>query len=148
LYFPRVARSPNAWLVAAAVLNAVVALLHVGCVIFGASWYRFFGAGEHMASMAAAGRWYPTVLTLGIAAGFTVCALYALSGADLIRRLPLLRIALCLITAGYLLRGIAWVALVPRFPDNGPAFWFWSSSISVAIGLVHVVGAKQTWSRL
>ncbi|MGQ4584278.1 hypothetical protein [Lysobacter sp. F60174L2] len=36
-------------------LNAIAALLHVGCIIFGASWYRFFGAGERMAQLASAG---------------------------------------------------------------------------------------------
>lgn len=138
----------NPFLLSAAVLNALVALLHVGCVMFGASWYRFFGAGEKMAAMADAGRWYPTVLTLGIAAMFTVWSLYTLSGAGVIRRLPLLRVALCLITAAYLLRGVAWVALMRSLPENGRSFWFWSSAISVAIGVVHVVGLRQSWIRL
>lgn len=139
---------PNSFLLTAAVLNALVALLHVGCVIFGASWYRFFGAGEEMARTAEAGRWYPAVLTLGIAAVFGAWSLYALSGAGVIRRLPLLRIALCFITAIYLLRGVGWLALRPYFPDDGPTFWFWSSSISLAIGVVHLVGVRQVWSRL
>ena len=29
--------------------------VHVGCIVFGAPWYRFFGAGEKMAQMADAG---------------------------------------------------------------------------------------------
>ena len=109
---------------------------------------RFFGAGEEMARMAEAGRWYPAVLTLGIAAVFGAWSLYALSGACVIRRLPLLRIALCLITAIYLLRGVGWLALRPFFPDDGPRFWFWSSSISFAIGVVHLVGLRQVWRQL
>ena len=139
---------PNPFLLTAAILNALVAVLHVACAAFGASWYRFFGAGEEMARMAEAGRWYPAVLTLGIAAVFGAWSLYALSGAGVIRRLPLLRIALCLITAIYLLRGVGWLALRPYFPDDGPRFWFWSSSISFAIGVVHLVGLRKVWSRL
>lgn len=36
-------------------LSAIAALLHVGIIIGGPSWYRFFGAGERMARAAAAG---------------------------------------------------------------------------------------------
>lgn len=48
----------NTWLIVGAVLSGVAALLHVAIVFGGASWYRFFGAGERMASAAAAGRLY------------------------------------------------------------------------------------------
>jgi hypothetical protein len=138
----------NPFLLTAAVLNALVALLHIACVAGGAPWYRFLGAGEDMARMAEAGRWYPAVLTLGIAAVFCVWSLYALSGADVIRRLPLVRIALCAITAIYLLRGVGWVALMRYFPDTSPTLGFWSSSISFAIGVVHLVGLRQVWRQL
>ena len=35
--------------------SAIAALAHLGCIIFGGDWYRFFGAGEQMARMAEAG---------------------------------------------------------------------------------------------
>ena len=57
----------NAFLIAGALLSALAAALHVGCIVFGAPWYRFFGAGERMAQMAIAGNWYPTVVTAVIA---------------------------------------------------------------------------------
>ena len=53
----------NLALVAAAALSATAALLHVGCIVFGAPWYRFFGAGEQMAQMAERGEWRPTLVT-------------------------------------------------------------------------------------
>lgn len=58
--------SRNTFLIIGAVLSGLAALLHIGCILFGASWYRFFGAGQQMARLAAAGHWYPTVLTSGI----------------------------------------------------------------------------------
>ena len=73
--------TPNAWLLLAAALDAIAALLHVGCIVFGAAWYRFFGAGERMARLAEAGDWRPTVVTSGIAIVLSVWALYALSAA-------------------------------------------------------------------
>jgi hypothetical protein len=138
----------NRFLCVGAALSALAALLHVGCIVFGASWYRFLGAGERMAHMAAAGHWYPTVVTSGIVAVLIVWSLYALSGAGVIRRLPLLRLALCAITGVYVLRGVAFVALMPYFPGNSPAFWFWSSAISFAVGAVHFLGLRQVWARL
>src|SRR5690349_20438834 len=117
----------NWFLIAGAASSALAAALHVGCIAFGAPWYRFFGAGERMAQLAAAGSRYPALITAGIASVLIVWSLYALSGADLMPRLPLLRTALCLITAIYLLRGIAGIAMAQFTSDRGVSFW-WSSS--------------------
>ncbi len=134
-------------------LNTVAALLHVGCIVFGASWYRFFGAGEGMATLAEAGDWRPTVITAGIVVVLSVWALYALSGAGAIRTLPLLRIALCAITAVYLLRGLAgfaYAAFGAGFEGarTDATFWWWSSAICLAFGIVHAIGLAQVWRRL
>ncbi len=138
----------NPWLILAAGLSALAALLHVGAVVFGATWYRFLGAGEQMARMAAAGRLYPTVVTLAIAAVLLVWSLYALSSAGVIGRLPLLRTALCAITAIYLLRAVAFLPLMTIIPGNSLTFWLVSSGICLVFGLVHLVGLVQVWHRL
>ena len=138
----------NTLLIIGAALSALAALLHVGCILFGASWYRFFGAGERMARMAAAGHWYPTVITSGIVAVLSCWSLYALSGAGVVRRLPLVRPALRIITGIYLLRAAAFAPFHTYFPGTGPSFWLWSSAICFVIGLVHLVGLWQAWPRL
>jgi hypothetical protein len=120
--------------------------LHAGCIVFGAPWYRFFGAGERMAQMASAGHWYPTVVTVAIASVLATWSLYALSGASVIRALPLLRPALCAITAVYLLRGLAILPLAVL--GRTTPFWWWSSAICLLIGAVHLVGLLQVWPRL
>ena len=142
------AATRNSPLILGASLSATAALAHLGCIVFGASWYRFLGAGEQMAVMAARGHWYPTVVTSIIAAVLLVWALYALSGAGVIHRLPLLRPVLCAITAVYLLRGLAFAPMLALFPGRSPAFWLWSSAICLAIGVVHLVGVYQAWPRL
>ena len=101
-----------------------------------------------MAALAEADHWYPTVVTALIAGVLLVWALYALSGAGVIRRLPLLRTVLCGVTAVYLLRGVAFVPLMPLFPGNSATFWVVSSAICLAFGLVHLAGLRQAWSRL
>lgn len=142
------ASSTNRFLIAAAALNVLAALLHLGCIVFGAPWYRFMGAGEQMAQMAIKGDPYPTVVTLFIASVLLVWSLFALSGAGVIRKLPLVRLALCAISAVYLLRAISFAALTPYFPGNSTTFWLVSSGICFVLGTVHVVGLRQVWGRL
>ena len=129
-------------------MSAVAALVHLGCIAFGAPWYRFFGAGEQMAQLALRGHWYPTAMALAIASVLSVWSLYALSGAGVIRRLPLVRAVLVAVAGVYLARGIAFLPMLAWFPGRSMAFWFWSSGICLAIGLVHLVGLLQAGADL
>lgn len=138
----------NPFLLAAGALSAIAALMHLACIVFGAPWYRFFGAGEQMVNLVLRGHWYPTVVTLGISTVLALWSLYALSGAGLLPKLPLTRIALCVITAVYLLRALAFPALMSLIPGNGMAFWLWSSAICLVIGSVHLIGLRQVWAQL
>ena len=124
-------------------------MAHVGVVLGGPSWYRFFGAGEGMARLAAGGSWYPVVVTMGIAAVLAVWSGYAASGAGYLPRFPLLRTALVAITAVYLLRGVAGFVLAAVAPGgNSPAFWVWSSAICLGVGMLHAAGLSKQWSLL
>lgn len=136
-------------------LTAAASLLHVAIIIGGPDWYRFFGAGERMARLAAAGSIYPAVVTAGIAFVLGIWTLYALSGAGLIRRLPFLRLALVLIAAIYLIRGILGIPLV-LFADDPYSnqlkarmtFMVISSLICIGIGICYAVGASFVFRRL
>ena len=146
-------------LVAAAVADAAAALVHLACIAVGAPMYRILGAGPRMAAMAEAGHWYPTVVTLAIAAVLTVFAAYALAGAGLLPPPPLLRTGLAAIGALLVLRGLAFI---PAFlaarggastlhvmgSGGSIAFWYWSSAICLVLGLLHLAGLAGAWSRL
>jgi hypothetical protein len=138
----------NRFLIAGAAMSGFAALLHLGCIVFGAPWYRFLGAGEAMAQMASSGHWYPSVVTAAIIAVLSTWALYALSGAGIIRKLPLLRVALCAITAIYIARGLAFMLIMPLFPENSLLFWLVSSGTCLAFGIVHLLGVKLAWAHL
>jgi hypothetical protein len=139
----------NHFLIAGAALSALAALLHVGCIFFGPSWYRFFGAGERMAQLSATGSLVPTIITFGIASMLALWSLYALSGAGIIPRLPLIRVALCAITSVYLLRGLAGFVVAAVAPgDQGVAFWCWSSVICLGLGALYFAGTRQAWPQL
>ena len=129
-------------------LSVAASLLHIGCIIGGPDWYRFFGAGEEMAVMAEQGSMTPTLLTLGIAAILAIWAAYAFSGAGLLPRLPLLRTGLVVISAIYLLRGLA---LIPALVLNGAnvmPFILWSSLIVLVYGIAYAVGTWSAWPHL
>ncbi|OYX49471.1 MAG: hypothetical protein B7Y97_08940 [Sphingomonas sp. 32-66-10] len=146
---PSVVSNPgSSWLIAAAALSGAAALLHLGCIVGGPDWYRFFGAGEGMARAAARGDLRPTLITLGIATVLAVWAAYAASGAGLISRLPLLRTALVAITAIYLLRALAFVPLHFWKPQHSDTFAIWSSAIVLVYGVVHLVGMLRAWRHL
>ena len=129
-------------------LTGAASLLHVAIIFGGPDWYRFFGAGERMARLAAAGSIYPAVVTAGIASILAVWALYAVSGAGLIRRLPFLRVALVVIAAIYLIRGILGIPVV-LFADDPYSnqlkvrmtFMAVSSLICVCLGVCYAAGA-------
>jgi hypothetical protein len=135
----------NYFLFIGAMLSAIASALHVGCIIFGAPWYRFFGAGEKMARLAEAGSAFPTLVTAVIAAVLLICSAYALSGAGVLPRLPFLRVVLCAFTLVYLLRGFLFFAFIPLFPGNSLTFWFCSGAICAVIGLTHLIGIYQKW---
>ena len=136
------------WLLAGGISSGMAALLHFGCIVGGPSWYRFFGAGERMVRMAEQGMIRPAAITLCIAGVLAVWAAYALSGAGVIPRLPLLRPILLAITTVYLLRAAALPLMLVAMHENGPAFLVWSSAIVLAIGLLHAIGLWSGWARL
>jgi len=137
----------NIYLIVSGVLSAVAAMLHLGCIYFGASWYRFLGAGEEMALMAEQGSHHPTIVTLGIFSLLSIWSLYAFSAAGLIFKLPLIRLALILITSVYMVRGVAGFALMSMPMGRSPEFWFWSSAICLTFGIFHALGLKKQWAR-
>lgn len=140
--------SRNFFLIAGAICSALAAALHIACIVFGAPLYRFVGAGEKMAEMAAAGHWYPGFAASVIGLILLIWSSYALSGAGVIRRLPFLRLVLCLITSIYLFRGIAFVLIMKYFPGNSMLFWLCTSAICFTFGMLHLLGIRQVWTRL
>ncbi|HZF94379.1 MAG TPA: hypothetical protein VEZ20_05840 [Allosphingosinicella sp.] len=135
----------NNWLIAGGVLSAAASLGHLAVIAGGPDWYRFVGAGEEMAQAAERGSLMPHLVTAGIAVLLAVWALYAFSGAGLIRRLPLLRTALVAITAIYLLRALALLPLLALKPRLVDTFAVVSSLIVLAYGIAYAVGTWKAW---
>ena len=132
------------WL--AGLSSFAVALVHVVMVPIGTPAYRYFTAPERLIHLSEQGSLIPALVTLGLAAGFTVWGLYGCSGGGMIRRLPLLRTGLAVIGAAYTLRG---TLIVPQIagayqPSRGLAF----SAVSLVVGAAHLIGLARSWRRL
>ena len=140
----------NNQLIIAGSLSILAALLHISCIFGGPDWYLFLGAGQRMAQLAAQGDPYPTIATLAIASILTGWSLYAFSGAGIIVKLPLLKSCLVLITAIYLLRGIAglvgpFLTSAPVVHQNSITFWLVSSIICCIYGTFYLLGTVKLW---
>jgi hypothetical protein len=140
----------NTLLLLGGILSFLAAVLHVGIILGGPSWYRLFGAGERMARLAESGSSQPTLITGSIVLLLCACFVYALSGAGVISRLPFTQPALLLIAAIFLLRGAAGIPFV--LWSNGAyakelkgrmTFMMASSGISLGIGLCYAAGYAE-----
>lgn len=137
------------YLLIGAMLSAIAALAHLGCIIFGAKWYLFFGAGKQMAAWADDGNVRHVLITTPIVIVLTIWCAYAISGTGLIIKLPLLKWALVAITVVYLTRGLYGFYFVfnPN-GENSAKFWFYSSLICLGFGIVHLIGLVQAWQNI
>lgn len=140
--------APHSLLILAALLSAIASMLHIGIVFGGPAWYGRFGAGARMVELSKVGHWYPTAITCVIATVLAIWAAYALSGAGVLPRLPLLRTVLCGVTAIYLLRGLVIVPMLLFARRRVNAFLWWSSLLCLFYGAVHGLGLIQAWPML
>ena len=135
-------------LTAAGILSLAVAVFQAA-VSFSPSMSVYLGAPAEIAAS-------PVLLIIvGLAAAvvFLVFGLYGLSGAGLLRRLPLLRLGLVVIGAIYALRGllIVLVALVKAGIVTGytlPGHSVTTSLIPLVIGFLYLAGTIGEWKSL
>jgi hypothetical protein len=92
----------------------------------------------------------PAALTLCIAAVFAGCGLYALSGAGLLRRLPLLTPGLIFIGSIYTLHGLILMLDILNLIEGAgfPLRQMVFSAASLVAGMVHLFGVGLRWGNL
>ncbi len=143
---------PTLSLMIAGSLSLAVALGHfVFAFVSGPAGYRYFGAGERMARLSEAGSPVPPLLTLCAAVLFGLAGLYGIAGAGAIRALPYLRVALLVVSAVYVIRGLLVIPqAISLWSDPGSVFprQIVFSIVSLAIGAFYVIGTIGRWRSL
>lgn len=139
----------NPFLILAAALSFGIAVFQA-VISFVPEWCAAFGLGDELVSnpllLLAAG--------LGMTLVFSACGFYALSGAGIIRRLPLLRTGLLLIGAVYLLRGLPIVlqilVVLNVLPSQGPvpAIYLMVFLVAFLTGLAFLIGLVVGWKQM
>ena len=138
-------------LTVAGAASAVLAVLHLAVIVAGPPGYRYFGAPDEFSTLTEAGSRAPAVLTAAFAVIFGIWAIYGFGGARRIRRPPLVRLGLVVISAVYLLRGLSAIPealLLMRDPAAFPPRFVVFSLVSLAIGVCYALGTRQAWRRL
>lgn len=139
-------RPGKALLLAGAAANFGIAALHVFIVVIGVPGYIYFGTAD-LARLAMQGSPIPAVATLALAVLFAVFGVYALAGAGVIRRLPLVRVALVLIGGVYTLRGLIVILDILRWVQGAgyPPRQLFFSAAALGIGLIILLGTFWRW---
>ena len=106
----------------AAVIAILTALAHMSCIFLGESCYRSQLAPEVIIQSAVNGTLLAPVGTTFISSLFLLCAIYALSAANVIMKLPLLKTAIYSISILCILRGLATIPLSLTYPEMVTSF--------------------------
>ncbi len=142
-------KRPSYLLILAGVLSFCAAIFQA-VIAFVPAWSAAFGAGAALVSNPA------LLLTLGLLVTLllVIFGLYGLSGAGVIRRLPLLRPGLLVIGLLYCLVGINFIfqvaALLGILPSAGPipTYILLISFGALVAGLAYLIGLAVNWKRL
>jgi hypothetical protein len=140
---------PSSLLILAGVLSFCAAIFQA-VIAFVPEWSAAFGAGDALVSNP------PLLLTLGllVALVLVIFGLYGLSGAGVIRRLPLLRIGLLVIGLLYSMVGINFIfqvlAMLGILPSAGtlPLDQLLVSFGALVAGLAYLIGLAVSSKRL
>ena len=138
----------NKWLIAGGSFSALAACLQLTIPFGGPDWLGLFNAGDGIAKASGSELLIPSLFIVAAAIVLATSALYAFSGAGLIRQLPFLRTGLFLASAIFLVRGVALLPALALTQEPIDIDVVLSSFIFLACGLVYAVGTAAEWRRL
>ena len=118
------------------------AVAHMSCIFIGESCYRSQLAPEPIIQSAIDGTLLAPLGTTFISFLFILCAAYALSAANLIIKLPLLKSAIYTISTLCLLRGLSTIPLSFIFPHMVSNFTITAGAIWFISGVLFLFGFR------
>jgi len=126
----------------AAGIAIFTALAHMSCMFLGENCYRSQLAPEVIIQSAVNGSLLAPVATTFVSSLFLLCAVYALSAANIIIKLPLLKTAIYSISTLCILRGLATIPLWLAYPDMFSSFPIISGAIWFISGMLFLLGFR------
>lgn len=124
------------------------ALIHWVAPFVGVDWYRFLTSPQWVVESAKAHTWQAPVGAAVVGTLMFMCGLYACSGAGLIKRIPLLRTALCFIALLCIVRGALIFLFLVKIPERLTAFDITASFVWLIAGICFALGTVLRWHLL
>lgn len=131
-------------LITGAILNFIIAAGHIAALLFLDWAFEFTGIVDNIKKYSWISPWMHYGATLLVAILFILMGIYGLSGARVMRKLPLLKPGIVLITIVYIVRGIlglAYEILSQEQWINGIVF----ACIALFVGLCYMSGGLWRW---
>jgi len=130
------------FLILAALIAMGTGIAHLSCIYLGPECYAAQMAPAQIIESAQKGTYLAPLGTLFASAIFTVLGLYALSGAGVIRKLPLLKFSIYSIATLCIIRGLLPLQLWLRHPDKVNDMVFYTGIVWLATGLLYLFGYR------
>ena len=138
----------NKFLMVGGLIAGLAVIWHLLMIIGGPSWYVFARAPRYIVESAREGTFVAPVGAVAIAMLMFTCAAYAFSGAGLIRKIPLLKLALPTISFICLVRGLYFSPIFFSLKVLGvwhlvaSSVWFFVG-VCFLLGTFSQIGAKE-----
>ena len=129
-------------LVLAAFIAMATAIAHMSCIFLGPECYSAQMAPSIIVESAINGTYLAPVGTVIASSIFAVLGLYALSGAGVIRKLPLLKYVIYVVATLCIIRGILPLQLWLRHPDKVNDIVFYTGIVWFLTGLLFLFGYR------
>jgi len=129
-------------LVLAAIIAIGTAIAHTSCIFLGPECYAVQMAPKQIVESAVNGTYLAPVGTLFVSAIFVLLGLYALSGANIIRPLPLLSVAMYTIATLCIIRGLLPIQLWFRHSEKISDAVLIVGVVWLVTGLLYLIGYR------
>jgi len=118
------------------------AVAHMSCIILGSECYAVQMAPPQIVESAINGTWLAPIGTTIVSTIFVIFGLYALSGAGIIRKLPLQKFGIYTIATLCLIRGLLPLQLWIRHPEKVSTVVFYVGVVWLITGLLFLFGYR------
>jgi hypothetical protein len=128
------------FLIVAALISVSTAVAHMSCIFLGPECFSAQMAPPQVVESARNGTWLAPIGTIFISAIFLIFGLYALSGAGIVRALPLLKLGIYTIATLCIIRGVLPLQLWVRYPEKVNTIVFYTGITWLVTGLLFLFG--------